>query len=223
MQEHSHLLVQQRTITGRAVKALRKDGLIPANVYGAGVESIAVQVPYHNLRSFLRDTGESEIVDLRIEGEEKTRPVLLGAVQVDPVTYSVMHVDFRQVDLTKEVTAEVELVFEGEPALVKSGEAVLLTLLDSIEVTALPDNLPSEFVVDVSHLENIGDQITIGDLTISEHVTIENDSEELVCKLDEVRQQEEEEPVAEEDAESEGEDGAAEQPGEDAQEDTIEE
>jgi len=81
--------------------------------------------------------------------------------------------------------------------VVKSGQAVLLELLDSIEVTALPDKLPSEFVVDVSGLQEIGDQITIADLQIADDVVIENDPEQLVCKLDEVLQQEEEEVPAE--------------------------
>lgn len=196
------MTVQPRAITGKAVRSLRVDGRIPGNIYGAGVTSQAIEVSYRELTPFLRNTGESEIIDLQVEGEEKTRPVLLGLVQTDPVTRDVLHVDFRQVDLTKEITTEVELVFEGEPAIVKSGQAVVLELLNSLEVTALPDNLPSEFVIDVTVLKEIGDQITVADLQIGEGVVIEDDPEQLVCKLDEVRQQEEEE-VAEDSAESE--------------------
>lgn len=194
---HTHLTVQPRVKTGKAVRSLRKNGLVPGNIYGAGVTSQAIEVSYKALTPFLRDTGESEIIDLQVEGEQKTRPVLLGLVQTDPVSRDVLHVDFRQVDLTKEITTEVALVFEGEPVVVKSGQAVLLELLDSIEVTALPDKLPSEFVVDVSGLQEIGDQITIADLQIADDVVIENDPEQLVCKLDEVLQQEEEEVSAE--------------------------
>jgi len=194
---HTHLTVQPRVKTGKAVRSLRKNGLVPGNIYGAGVTSQAIEVSYKALTPFLRDTGESEIIDLQVEGEQKTRPVLLGLVQTDPVSRDVLHVDFRQVDLTKEITTEVALVFEGEPVVVKSGQAVLLELLDSIEVTALPDKLPSEFVVDVSGLQEIGDQITIADLQIADDVVIENDPEQLVCKLDEVLQQEEEEVPAE--------------------------
>jgi len=199
---HTHLTVQPRVKTGKAVRMLRRNGLVPANVYGAGVTSQAVEVSYKELNPFLRDTGESEIIDLQIAGEDKTRPVLLGAVQTDPVSRDVLHVDFRQVDLTKEVTAEVALVFEGEPAIVKSGQGILLELLDSIEVTALPNNLPNEFVVDVSGLQEVGDQITIADLQISEDVVIENDPEQLVCKLEEAKQQEEEEEAPTEGEES---------------------
>lgn len=199
---HTHLTVQPRAKTGKAVRVLRRNGLVPANVYGAGVTSQAVEVSYKELNPFLRDTGESEIIDLQIAGEDKTRPVLLGAVQTDPVSRDVLHVDFRQVDLTKEVTAEVALVFEGEPAIVKSGQGILLELLDSIEVTALPNNLPNEFVVDVSGLQEVGDQITIADLQISEDVVIENDPEQLVCKLEEAKQQEEEEEAPAEGDES---------------------
>jgi len=201
---HTHLTVQIRTKTGRAVRILRDKGRVPGNIYGAGIPSQAIEISYQELTPFLRNTGESEIIDLKVEGEDKTRPVLLGLVQTDPVSRDVLHVDFRQVDLTKEITTEVELVFEGEPAIVKSGQAVLLELLDSIEVTALPDKLPSEFVVDVTGLKEIGDQITVADLQIGEGVVIEDDPEQLVCKLDEVRQQEDEEVTTDS---TEGEEG----------------
>lgn len=201
MATRKDLPIQLRTVKGRKVRAIRKEGFTPANVYGSHIESFPLQAPTRELQKFLQDVGESEIINLRVEGEKDPRPVLLSMVQRDPLTRDLVHVDFRQVDLSEEVTVEVEIVFQGESPATKTGEAVLLELMDKIEVTALPDKLPSELVVDVSSLENIGDHITVAGLNLPEGAKVDVDPEQLVCKVDAVQIKEEvveEAPVEEE-------------------------
>ncbi|MCA9390122.1 50S ribosomal protein L25, partial [candidate division WWE3 bacterium] len=147
MSEFTDLAVQSRSLFGDKVKQLRRSGFVPANIHGSGIESVAIQVETPNLIKLVSQVGESEIVTITIEGEKDTRPVLISEVQKDPVSYDVLHVDFRQVDLTKEVTVEAEIKLEGEPAILKTGKAILLELLDTLEVTALPNKLPSEIIV----------------------------------------------------------------------------
>lgn len=198
MSQHKQLVVQERNMVGRQVKQLRDSGLTPANIYGLQLTSQAVAVPAPELKRLMSQVGESEIIEITVGDDSKTRPVLVSGVQRDPVTREILHVDFRQVDLTKEVTVPVEIVFEGESPITKSGQAVLLELMTEVEVTALPDKLPSEIVIDVSKLENIGDQITLADLTLGEGVVIEaEDMEQPICKVDAVQVTEEEEETAE--------------------------
>lgn len=217
MSEFTDLAVQSRSLFGDKVKQLRRSGFVPANIHGSGIESVAIQVETPNLIKLVSQVGESEIVTITIEGEKDTRPVLISEVQKDPVSYDVLHVDFRQVDLTKEVTVEAEIKLEGEPAILKTGKAILLELLDTLEVTALPNKLPSEIIVDVSGLENIGDAITVADLQLGEGITIEADPEQLICKIDEVVIREEEEEAEDAEEAAEGEAGAEETVAEEAE------
>lgn len=198
MAEKISLKVQPRDKKGNQVRRLRREGVIPANIYGAKIDSVAIQVQTVELIRLVNHVGESEIVYVLIEGEKAERPVLIADVQKDPVSQELLHVDLRQIDLSEEVTVPVALVFDGESPATKLPNAVLLEVLDEIEVTSLPDKLPSEIRIDVSRLENIGDQILVGDLTLGEGIVIEADPEQLICKIDEVRVQAEETETSEE-------------------------
>lgn len=186
-QTHSKLEAQRREIFGRKVKHLRADGFIPANVFGFGNDSIAIQIPTTVFEQLLTGVTETDIIDVTIDNGDAVHPVLLANVQRDPVTRDIIHVDLREVDLTKVVTAEVEVVLEGESSIVKAGQGVLLDLLNAIEVTALPDNLPSEVIVNISKLQEIGDSINVSDIDLGEKVIIETDPELMICKIDAVR------------------------------------
>jgi large subunit ribosomal protein L25 len=222
MTEHKQLTAQERTVFGRQVKQLRDTGLTPANIYSAQSASTAIMASAIDLKKLLDEVGESEIIELTLDKESKPRPVLVSGVQRDPVSRTILHVDFRQVDLTKEVTVSVAIVFEGESPATKTGEAVVLELMNEIEVTALPDNLPSEIVIDVSRLENVGDQITVADLTLPEGVIVEvEDPEQPICKVDaiQIKEEEIEEPT---ETAAEGEEGAAPAEGEEPAADETE-
>ena len=111
-------------------------------------------------------------------------------MHVHPLSDIPLHVDFYKVDLQKKTTAKVPLEFIGESEAVKQG-GILLEFLNEIEIEALPEDIPSSIQVDISALENIGDFILVKNLPIHHEVELKIDSEELVCKIEEPKEEEE--------------------------------
>lgn len=214
----------ERDLLGKKVKTLRKDGFLPAHVFGHGLETEHVTVNMKELLPVLNEAGETGLIDLKI-GEEKIRPVMVRGIQFDPRTGNVLHVDFYQVNLKQKVRVPVPIVIEGdEPEIVHQGEATLLQTLSEIEVEALPTDLIEEFVVNISSLQNIDDAITIGQLNYDhDKITIDSDPDEIIVKLDAIKIEVVEEPVVaegEESAVAEGEGGEEGEAAEGAEEST---
>lgn len=178
------LHAEERQILGKKVKNLRKDGKLPAHVFGKALDSESVAVVTADFLKTFHLAGETGVIELKI-GSEKIRPVLVRDVQYDPVGGQPIHIDFYQVDLTKKVKVPVPLLLVGEqPEKVHLGEAILLQTLNEVEVEALPTDLVEKIEVDTSGLEEIDDAITIGQLNYDrEKLTIAIDSEEIVVKL----------------------------------------
>ncbi|MGI5828509.1 MAG: 50S ribosomal protein L25, partial [Patescibacteria group bacterium] len=105
MAKNITLNAQKRTVTGRKVKQLRAQGIIPGNVYGAGVASQAISFSEQVFKDVFKDAGETHVVDLLIKGEKNSRPTLIYQVQTDPITRRLLHVDFRQVNLKEKINA----------------------------------------------------------------------------------------------------------------------
>jgi len=207
------LTVEKRTITGRKAKTLRREGLLPANLYGQNIKSQALKLNYQDFLTIFKKTGESGLINLAIGKSKSTQPVLVGDIQIDPVTDKILHVDFRQVDLTKkaQVTVPIELV--GHAPGAEEGEGILIQPLSEVEVEALPEKLPDHLEADVSSLKEINDAIRIADLEAGKEITILADKEEVVAKLEAPTEEEEEPTPAEEPTvigqeEEEGESGA---------------
>lgn len=160
------LKVQNRQRTGSKVKNLRKEGFIPAVIYSKKIESVNIKLDRIEFEKAYKSAGETEIIDLKVEDDKKEYPVLIDTVQIDPVSGEPIHVNFRLVDLTKviRVNVPIEFVGEEEHPLIKSGEAIVLTQVDEIEVEVLPKNLPKEFEISVLKLKEIGDTLTLEDL-----------------------------------------------------------
>lgn len=160
------LSLEQRKILGKKVKALRKQGIIPANIFGNKIKSTPVQVKSTIFRPIYAKAGETQIVYVQVQGEKTDRPVLLTNISYDPMTGDVLHVDLRQVNLKEKVVANIPIELVGESPAVKDIQATLITSLDEIEVEALPTDLPDHFTVDVSTLKALGDSIKVSDLNI---------------------------------------------------------
>lgn len=192
------LLAKSRDLRGKKVKRLRREGLLPGNVYGPGVESLAVQFRESDFRKILRLAGETELIELQLEEEKEPRLVLISDVQRDPVKQTILHADLYQVDLSQEV--EVDIPLEFIHAQKANRQGVVLELRDEIEVLAYPSRIPPKIVVDLSVLQEIGQTITIADLEIPEGVKVREDPQELVAKLSPPEQTllEEEGPLQEE-------------------------
>jgi len=192
MPDNPTLKAESRKITGRKIKRLRRQGLIPANVYGKKIKSLCLQLPTKDFRAALAKVGETGILNLVVSQEAKPRPVLIHEVQIQPLTEEILHVDFRQVDLSEKVTVKVPVETVGTaPAVTKGG--VLIQLIHELEVEALPRDLPDKFTVDVSKLEEIGQGISLKEIkldTAKVKLLAEN-LEELVVKIEEPTKEEE--------------------------------
>lgn len=160
------LKAKERKIVGRKVKKIRKEGLIPANVYGKRVKSQAVSLEKAEFEKVYREVGETRVVQLNIEKEKELRPVLIQNVQFDPLTDFPLHVDLRQIILTEKVVAGIPVELSGEAPAVSQKLGILIQPVSEIEVEALPMDLPEKFVVDISKLANVGDEILVKDLSV---------------------------------------------------------
>ena len=204
------LAVKPREILGKKVKRLRREDITPANIYGHGIDSLAVQVPTHDLAQTIRLVGRNTLLQLHVEGEGEPRPVFLHHVQRDSLKDSLLHVDFYQVSLKEKIHLDVPLVMVGEAPAVGVYHGILLQSLNSITVECLPTDVPPQIEVDVSGLEEIDDAIQVKDLDIGPDVTLLVDPEAVIAKvapprIEEVAEEVEEGVAAEEAEEAEAE------------------
>lgn len=174
----------QRIILGKKVNKLRREGLVPANVFGKNIDSCHISV---NLKEFLKvfkEAGESGLVNLKV-GDGSIKPVLIREVQVHTLTREPLHIDFYQVNLTEKVEVKVPIVLEGEePEIVHTSEAVVIQPISEIGVRALPTELPEDIKVNISTLKAINDAIMVSQLNVPQGVEIMADQEAVVVKLD---------------------------------------
>lgn len=197
MAKRHTLAVEARTQFGNKVKQLRREGLIPANIYGHNVEPTAVSVDGRTFMATFKAVGETGLVDISISNENAPRPVLIYSTLKDPVTGGILHVDFYQVNLKEKLTATVPLHFTGESPLVKTKEGMLLEMLQEVEVESLPTDIPSSIEVDTSTIEELDGGIFVRDLPLPAGVEMKTDADEMVCKVGSAQMSEE--PEAEED------------------------
>jgi large subunit ribosomal protein L25 len=209
--EQTPLSAQKRTVLGRKVKQLRKDGIIPAHVFGHKVKTVHVQVKADEFHKVFEKAGETGIISLSVDSEK--RPVLVRNLQIHPVTDESLHIDFYQVNLTEKVKVNVPLEITGESPAVEKKIGLLLTPISEVEVEALPADLPENIQVDISKLENIGDEIRIKDLKIDRaKIDVQTDEEMVVALIGELVTKEMEAVEAE--IEAEQAEAAAEAPAE---------
>jgi large subunit ribosomal protein L25 len=207
------LAAARRAITGKKVAGIRREGRLPAVVFGRGLASDAVSVDTHEFELLRRHAGPNTLIDLTIEGE-KPAPVLVHGVQLHRVTQRPLHVDLYVVRMTEELTVEVPLVAEGESEAVNTHGGTLLHVTEHVRVRALPDHLPQSIRYSVASLATFDDLIHVSDLEIPADATLLTDPGEIVAKVLPPRVEEVEEPVVAEGA-AEGEGEAA--PGEAAE------
>jgi large subunit ribosomal protein L25 len=207
-------------VTGKAVARLRRDGVLPAVVYGHGVESTNVSVDAHEFELLRRRTGPNTLIDLAVDGK-KAKPVLVHGVQVHPVTRRPLHVDLFLVRMTEEMTVDVPLVAVGTSQAVEIAGGTLMHVAEAVKVRALPDHLPQSIEYPIESLVDFDSVIHVSDLVIPADATLLTDGDEIVAKVLPPRVEIEEAPVvaeAEEAAEGEAEGEGAAEPGAQAEE-----
>ncbi len=184
------LIAQKRTVLGKNVKKLRKEGVLPAVLYGINTKTQPIQLDYKMFEKIYDQAGESSLVELEIEGQKPVK-VIIQSVQRDALSDQFEHTDLYQVDLTKKITTEIELEFVGQPPAVKELGGVLVKSLDKIEVECLPQDLVHEIKVDVSNLKTFDDIIFVRDLKLPETITVKEKGEEPIASVTAPRTEEE--------------------------------
>lgn len=190
--ENLKLIAKKREISGKKVKVLRKEGLLPAVLYGKETKPMSLVLGKKEFQKIYKTAGENALIDIEIDGKE-TRKVLISDPQIDPVTSEPVHTDFHQVKLTEKVTANVPLEFikEEEAPAIKELEGTLIKDKDEIEVECFPQDIPHSIEVDVTVLKTFDDMIHISDLKIPENVKVLNEQEEVVATVMPPRSEEE--------------------------------
>ena len=161
-------------------KALSKEGLLAAVLYGSKIKNLNIEVNKRDFEKLFYEAGESSLIKLQIHELKKDFQVLVHDIQREPVSGNIIHIDFYHPSLTKEVEAKVPLVFEGISPAVKDLGGTLIRNLSEIEIKALPHNLPHEIKVSIKRLTNFEDKISVKDLDLPKDVSTQKGPDELV-------------------------------------------
>ena len=196
--ERITLSAGKRTVTGKHVKQLRREGWVPGVMYGHGFESVALQFEERNLTRLLSRVGGSQLIQVAVEGTKEPEMALVRDVQRDPLRGTVLHVDFYRVQMTERLTAEIPLQMEGESPVIALNEGILLQGLSAVEVECLPGDLVDSIVVDLADLLEVDDSIHVKDLAIPSGIDVLTDPDELVVRVAPLAEEEIIEEVVEE-------------------------
>lgn len=182
-----------RTILGKRVRHLRKQGLLPVNLFGHDMESIPLQVAEKDFQNILTKAGTNTIINVKIDGSKASYPALIRGVQRHVISGRLLHADLYRVRMAEKIRLSVPLILVGEAPAVNQG-GILLHNLDIVEIECFPKDLVHHIPVDISRLTEIGSAIYVKDLDVGGNIIIHTDPEELVVK---VAPPEEEEMVTE--------------------------
>lgn len=186
------LNAKKREVVGKKVNKMRREGIIPAVLYGKEIKPASLSVDKKEFQKVYKEAGENALIDLKIDNED-LKKVLIADPQIDPVTSIPIHVDFHQVKLTEKVQADVPLSFmneENSPAI-KELEGTLIKDKDTIEVECFPQDIPHSIEVDVSRLKTFEDMIRVSDLSVPSNVKVLDEADEVVVTVMPPRSEEE--------------------------------
>lgn len=188
---------KMRSQLGKKSNSLRKEGILPAVLYGESVSSTSLSVSMKEFEKVLQEAGETSLVTLQVEGG-KSYDVLIHDVAKDPLTLKPIHADFYAVRMDKPIEAKVSLNFVGESPAVKNEGGILVKVLYELEVKALPKDLPHAINVDLALLQKIGGTITVENLAMPIGVVVNVRPEEVVALVEPPREEAEAAAPAEE-------------------------
>ena len=171
---------ERREALGRHVKALRRDGITPANLYGRGAESISFQAESRALDKLVTDGGRGSLVELTIDGER--HQTLLRNLQRHPVTRAILHADFYIVEMNRPVQTTVPVHLVGDAPAARLPGAVITHLTHEVTIECLPANIPAAVELDVSVLEELEVSLHVSDINAPEGVEILTDSETIIVR-----------------------------------------
>ena len=171
-----------RPIPTPALKTVKKDGRVIAEVYGHGQKNQHLLISQSDFDKAYKQAGESSLISLKVDSAEVIN-VLINEVQRDPLTSKINHVDFLQVNMKEELHASIPLIFVGESKAVKELGGTLVKSLEEVEVVCLPADLVHEIEVDISSLNTFDDAIRVADLRFSDKIKVETNPETTVATV----------------------------------------
>ena len=199
------LKVNKRETLGKKVRFLRREGITPLHLFGHGIESLPLQCDTASILQILTKTGQSGLINLKIEKERKQHPAVVREIQVEPKTRELLHVDFYQVQMAELLKVEVPITLTGEAPALKIKENMMVQDLNNLSIECLPSNIPSKIEIDVNNLTETDQAIRVRDIVIGDDISILNNPDLMVVKISTRRIEVIEEPVAVEEVEVEGE------------------
>lgn len=175
------LAAEVRTVRGKKVRRLRRQGYVPGILYGPATEPVSVQFPYRAVEVTLMNAGGTNLIDIVVDG--KAYPSLAREVQRDVVRGDILHVDFLAVDETQRIRVEVPVVMEGNSPVIAAREGILITGRSSLTLEVFPGDIRNRIVIDLSELTELGAEVLVRDLEFGENVTVHNDPNEMIAKI----------------------------------------
>jgi large subunit ribosomal protein L25 len=175
-----------RENAGAMLQTLRKQGQVPAVVYGHGVKPMMVTVDEQLFGKAYKSGGENTMLSLAIDGKKPVN-VLIKDIQLHPLTSRFIHADFFEVRMDEAIEANIPLEFVGEAGAIRELGGILVRALDELEVSAFPQDLPHSILVDISVLKTFEDIIKVKDLAVSDKVKVSADPETVVALVEEPR------------------------------------
>ena len=198
--------LNKRTVEGKQVRGLRREGIVPAVIHDHGKDSIIVEGSFIELTKAYHKAGKHHPLTADVEGKKYT--TLIKDTDFEPRKHTIRHVVFNAIKADEKQKTEISLEYVGDTEAEKAGLEIIHNL-DSVEIEALPKDLIDKLTVDISGLAEIGDKVLVSDLDVPSGVEILTEADHPIATVEEPKVQELEEPEeAEEPAEGEGEDGA---------------
>jgi large subunit ribosomal protein L25 len=177
------LQVFPRTVVGKKVKHIRREGSVPMVLYGPGFTSELYQASTFEANRALSAAGMTSLISLQVDEEKEPLPALVRDVQRDILTDALLHVDLYRVSMTQVITTEVPIELVGQSPAVAQGVAMVLHLMDRVEIECLPGDLVSSLELDISPLQDVDDVLHVKDLSVPEGLTVLTDSEGVIVRL----------------------------------------
>lgn len=181
------LKAEKRDSFGKKTGVLRREGLIPAELYGHGVENMHLAVAAKDFARVYREAGSNTVVNLAVG--DLTKMVMIHNVHMDYLNNSVLAVDFYEVKMDEEITASVPLEFVNESPAVKDLGGILVKAMDEVEIEALPQNIPAAIAVDLSKLTGLGESIYVKDLPTGANYEYKVDPNTVVVTASEPKEE----------------------------------
>lgn len=191
--ERVELTAERRTVLGKQVKQLREQGWTPGVMYGHDFDPVPLQLEARSLQQVLAQVGGSQLISIKVEGQEQPEVALVREVQRDPIRRTPLHVDFYRVMMTERLTAEIPLEIIGKSPVVEAREGILLQGLSAIEVECLPGDLVDAIEVDLSDLTEVDQALHVRDLAVPAGIDILTDPDEMIVHVVPLEEEEVEE------------------------------